>query len=120
MYLTRLGANDPNFNLRRDPAYMIRKKGKDQLFVSVIEMHGRFDPVAEFATNSYPAVQNIRLLQNNADYTVVEILLKEKKMVLAQCNKEFSRQAKHSISYQGNSVRWTGPYVVLFDGKPYN
>src|SRR6185436_2616515 len=28
LFFTRTGANDPNFNLRREPSYIIRKKGE--------------------------------------------------------------------------------------------
>ena len=36
IYLTRLGANDPEFNLRPEPCVMHRSHGKDKTFVSVI------------------------------------------------------------------------------------
>jgi hypothetical protein len=113
LFFTRSGANDPSFNLRREPAFIIRKNGISQSFVSVVEIHGNFDPIIEFSTQSYPSVQEIKLLQNDDSYTVAEIRLQGKKLVIAQCNKEFENKIKHTV--QG--IGWTGPYTVLLDGK---
>jgi oligo-alginate lyase len=113
LFFTRSGANDPNFNLRREPAFIIRKKGTNQSFVNVLEIHGNFDPIIEFSTQSYPSVQAIKLLQNEDLYSIAEIKLDGKKLVIAQCNKYFDSNAKHSVL----GIEWTGPYIVLLDGK---
>lgn len=115
LFFTRTGANDPDFNLRREPAFIVRKKGKDQSFVSVIEIHGKFDPVYEFSSNAYPAVKQIKLLQNDDDYSVAEIIVGDKKILIAQCNNNVDEKKKHSV--QGLS--WTGPFTVLYDGKNF-
>jgi hypothetical protein len=73
LFFARTGANDPAFNLRREPSYILRKNGRNKTFASVIEIHGKFDPVAEFSTNSYPSVQSIVLKYNDEDFTVVEV-----------------------------------------------
>jgi len=116
LFFTRTGANDPNFNLRREASYIIRKKGKQQSFVNVIEIHGKFDAVTEFSTHSYPSVQQIKLLQNDAEYSVAEIMISGKKLLIAQCNRDFDSKAKHS----DQNISWTGPYVALYDGKIIN
>jgi oligo-alginate lyase len=117
IFITHAGANDPDFNLRREPSYIIRKSGSDQLFVNVIELHGRLDHVGEFSTNAYPSVEKIHLLYHEADYTAAEIVIKGKKLVVAQSNKLFEKDKKHELSVQGKTVTWTGPYLILFDGK---
>ena len=61
----------------------------------------------------------MNLLQNDADYTAVEVWTGDKKLIVAHCNKDFSRQAKHSVNFNGQAVQWSGPYVVLVDGKLY-
>jgi len=116
IFFTRTGANDPDFNLRREPSYIIRKKGKDQSFVNVIEIHGSYDPITEFSSNSYPSVQQIKLLQNDQQFSVAEIMISGKKLLIAQCNENFNKEASHSV--QGTS--WQGPYAVLYDGKVLN
>ena len=112
LLFTRTGANDPNFNLRREPAFIIRKNGNQQSFISVIEIHGKFDPVMEFSSQSYSSVKEITLVEND-EYTIATIMINGKKLLIAQSNKDFNMSAKHSK--QG--IEWTGPYVVLYDGK---
>ncbi|MET0392221.1 MAG: alginate lyase family protein [Chitinophagaceae bacterium] len=113
VFFTRSGANDPNFNLRHEPAVVIRKNGQQASFINVLEIHGRFDPVMEFSTSAYPSVQQIRLLQDDADYTVAEIITGGKRIQIAQCNKDFGPQAAHSAQ----QISWTGPFAVLYEGR---
>ena len=120
LFLTRTGANDPNFNLRREPSFIIRKKGKDQSFINFIEVHGSYDPVLEFSSNSYPSVKQIRLLQNDGQFTVVLASVAGKELLIAQCNKDFSKDGKHSIDQNGKNISWSGPFTVWYDGKPMN
>ena len=42
--LLRIGANDPDFNLRPEPVYMLRERGcAHHIFASCIESHGSYD-----------------------------------------------------------------------------
>ena len=43
----RTGANDPNFNLTSEPLLLLRRRGADHLFASVIEPHGYFSEAQE-------------------------------------------------------------------------
>ena len=113
IFLTRIGANDPNFNLRHEPAYIIRKKGEKELFLNVVEIHGSFDPVSENASNSYSSIKGIKLLENNDEYTIAEIMMNEKKILIAQSNKNFDKDTNHTAK----ELKWTGPFIVLYDGK---
>lgn len=117
LFFTRSGANDPNFNLRREPSFVIRKKGKNQSFISVLEIHGKYDAVNEFSSNAYPSVQQIKLLQHDEAFSIAEIDIAGKKLFIAQCNKDFSTRAKHTFSKNGRSATWTGPYLIMYDEK---
>ena len=112
IFLTRTGANDPNFNLRHEPAYIIRRNGERETFLNVIEIHGSFDPVTEFSASTNSSVKNMKLSDND-DYTVAEIMMDEKKITIAQSNKIFDKNTKHTT----NGINWTGPYTVLYDDK---
>ncbi|RYG27542.1 MAG: heparinase, partial [Chitinophagaceae bacterium] len=105
LLMTRMGANDPNFNLRREPAFIIRKKGKDQTFVNIIEVHGKMDPVVEISSQSYPSVQQIKLLQQDDDFTIVVVTLAGKELIIAQCNKNFAPNEKHAFSKEGRDLQ---------------
>ena len=117
IFFTRTGANDPNFNLRREPSYIIRKNGHTQTFVNVIEIHGKFDPIAEFSTNAYPSVQNIRLVHNDGKYTVAEVIIGKDILTIAQSNKDATAGMNHTVSVAGKMFRWSGPFTVLLNNK---
>lgn len=60
---------DPNFNLRHEPAMIVRNTGRNQTYVNVLEVHGQFDPINEFSTYAYASVKKIRLIRQDALYT---------------------------------------------------
>lgn len=112
VFFTRSGANDPNFNLRREPAFIVRKKAKSQLFVSLLEIHGSYDPVSEASVDSHAKMNEIRVKRHDENYTVVEIPYGRIKYVIAQCNNNFNANTKHTIEYGKNTLTWTGPCQV--------
>lgn len=117
IFFTRSGANDPNFNLRSEPAFIIRKRSANAAFVSVLETHGKFDPVTETSVSSYPSVKEIKLLLDNEQFTVVSLKIKGKEILIAQCNKDFALKANHQVSINGKNISWNGPYTVWYEGK---
>lgn len=116
VFFARSGASDPNFNLRHEPAMIIRKKAADVLFVNVTEIHGSFDPINEFSTGAYAAVKAIAILQQDADYTIAEILLNDKKLIIAQHNTDMDEKKSNSAA----GFTWAGPVAVFYDGKKIN
>lgn len=116
LFLVRAGAHDPNFNLRPDPAYIIRRRGATTLFASVIEIHGGYDPINEVASDAHAAVQSIQLLQDDGEQTVVMIKIGGKDLLVAQSNYGAAAGATHSFA-KGISLQWTGPFTVVFDYK---
>lgn len=111
----RLGANDPEFNLRRDAAFILRKnKEKDAVFVSVIESHGHYDPVDEIATNSFSSISNIELLLNSPEYTIVSFSDKKgKSWTLALANRTAASDQKHKAEVNGKVLEWVGPFHLV-------
>lgn len=108
----RIGANDPEFNLRRDPALLLRRNNsKNTKFVSVIESHGSYSPVTESARNSKSSVKELKLVFNSEDYTAVAITSKKGNTKLfITSNTNTSKEAKHSINIDGKTYSWTGTY----------
>ena len=115
VFFTRTGANDPNFNLRRDPSYIIRTKGSNKFLVNVVEIHGNFDPVIEMSTNAYPSVTSIEKLQEDENYSAVLITIKEKQLLLVQANKNFDKNASHKFQKGKFQAEWKGPFAVLYE-----
>ncbi|WP_296144585.1 alginate lyase family protein [uncultured Flavobacterium sp.] len=115
LFFTRLGANDPNFNLRNESGYLIRNANKkDYTFVSVIEPHGSFDPKLESVQDPHSKVENIQILKQDENYTAISVSLKNKKTyTLLFTNKKSKADAKHKLSANGKTYEWKGNYKLI-------
>jgi hypothetical protein len=112
LLLTRLGAKDPEFNLRRDAALMIRRnKTKDTVFASVIEPHGGYSPVSELSVNSKSNISALNVVHDDANYTAVSIVdVKGHSSVFIIANQQAATSAQHQLTLAGKSYQWTGAY----------
>ncbi|WP_299055046.1 alginate lyase family protein [uncultured Polaribacter sp.] len=112
LILARVGANDPEFNLRKDPSIIIRKKNtQNTVYASIIESHGNYDPVKEVAKNAYSNFSKIEVLTDTVDYTAIKITFKtgkEKLLILANTNN--NSQKEHTATVKGTNYTWTGTY----------
>lgn len=110
--LARVGANDPDFNLRRDPAVIVRRaKTSDTLFASVIEPHGSYNVVSESAKSSSSNIAELTVLQDDANYTVVSIkTVKGSTRTFIVSNDNVDAEQKHSVNVNGKDYSWSGPY----------
>ncbi len=73
VFFTRIGAEDPNFNLRSEPSIILRRGGSTHLFASVIEPHGYFSESREISRQASPLVENVEVLGHNEVASVVRI-----------------------------------------------
>lgn len=68
VYFLRSGANDPDFNLRGEPSYVIRKEGvSSHIFASCLETHGKYDVSLEQAANMQKSCTAVTVLCNSED-----------------------------------------------------
>ena len=111
---TMLGANDPNFNLRNDKAFVVRRQNTaSTLFLSALEIHGSYSPVSELSINSTSTIKNIVLLLSTDSYVVFDISFTTGKDVrVALALDSNSKTEKHSLTIDGDTVDWTGPYLL--------
>ncbi len=112
LLFTRLGANDPDFNLRRDPGFMLRRKNtKNTLFVSTVEAHGSYSPVTESAVNSNSNITQVKVVLDTKDYTAIAITtVAGNTKLFITSNTDASKEAIHSLKINNNEYQWTGPY----------
>jgi len=73
LLLTELGANDPHINLRREPGLILRRRGADACFASVIQPHGQWDGNREFCNGSFPDLRSVEVLLADRTNTVLRI-----------------------------------------------
>lgn len=114
LIFARLGANDPNFNLRMDPAFIIRKKdAKDATFISIIEPHGAYNPVAEIAQSPFTSIENLSIIYDDKDFTIINFSNKAgKRWELMLANTDNSKDATHSVNAKGKNYVWNGVYSL--------
>lgn len=109
---TRIGANDPEFNLRRDPSLLLRRKNtKNTTFVSVIESHGFYSPVTESAINSKSSISALKIVLDAENYTAIEITtVKGNTKLFITANLNASKGAKHRITIDKKNYAWSGAF----------
>ena len=114
LLFARIGANDPEFNLRRDAALMIRRKvAGDTVIASVIESHGGYSPVSEVALNSKSSISKVEVLLNDENYTIVSVKDVQGSMSLFFLSrKDASANRHHEVRIGNQQYRWTGPFSV--------
>ncbi|WP_430410204.1 alginate lyase family protein [Kordia sp.] len=114
IFLARIGANDPEFNLRKEPAIIIRKKNtKNAVFASVIESHGTYSPVSEFAVNAYSNVKHIEVVYDDAKYTAIIIETTENTTKLfIISNNTNSKETTHTLSINEKNYTWKGTHTL--------
>ncbi|GAC21442.1 alginate lyase family protein [Paraglaciecola arctica] len=112
LLLTRMGANDPEFNLRREAALMIRRKDSDNtVFASVIEPHGSYSPVSELSVNSNSNIAELKVVHDDVNYTAVTIKdVKGQTSVFILSNVNASPSKQHKLKVDGKSYGWKGAY----------
>jgi oligo-alginate lyase len=110
----RIGANDPNFNLRRDPVLMIKRAdAASSLFASVLEVHGTYSPVDERPINPYGIITKMEVLVNTKEYTVVRFGNgADLSWEFALANNESSTIKRHEVKVGDRTLHWTGAYQL--------
>ena len=83
-------------------------------------MHGSYDANGEKSTDAYSSVKNIELVQNDADYSVVNIMFDNKQLLIIQRNTNFDEKAVNSVSVNGKNYSFRGNFTVLYDEKTIN
>ena len=115
VYFVRIGAGDPNFDLRHEPAVIIRNISDSHVFASVIEPHGQWDGINEFSADATGRIKNVKVLASNNEATAVQITGNNISWLMLINNGDASDNAKHSITLNGKSFTWTGNYSLRKD-----
>lgn len=108
------GANDPDFNLRREPALIQRLDGAhDATFVGLLEPHGSYDAGSELTVNTASQVKSLTHARaGDADIVTVTFLDGRSTSIAIADNA--SEGTSHRASIGGRNQSWTGP-VGRFD-----
>lgn len=105
----RIGAGDPNFDLRSEGGMILRTRAQNYTYASVIEPHGLWDGNAEISRDAYGGVQSVTVLASNDEGTVAEILWKSGRVWrLMVANGDASTTATHAVFAGGTTYSWIG------------
>lgn len=114
----RTGANDPNFNLRSEPMFLLRKKADTHVFASVIEPHGFFSEAMEKSDQARPVIASVNVVADDASSTVVEVTGKNGiHWILGVNNGEASTKTSHKIKAGNRTFQWTGNYTIKLENQ---
>ena len=111
-YLTELGANDPNHNLRREQALILRAEASDIDFVSVYERHGRYDndeEITVFEGRSIAAITQ----QTVDSVEVYSVRANDGSEIVLLFADNTDLNAAHTVSLGEAIIEWTGPVHAI-------
>ena len=112
------GANDPHFNLRREPMIIQRKSGGSTAsFVSVLESHGLYDGAAEETVGSRSQIASLRHeTRDGYDFVIVETTSGARTALALSYDRDPTKT--HNAKIDGTDVSWTGFAArIALDGE---
>jgi hypothetical protein len=118
LILGESGANDPRFNLRREPLLIARATGAtDAVFVGLLEPHGAYDPSAETVTGSKSAIAKLAHTRGaGADLFRIDFI--DRRSVTLAIADSVDPAARHRAAIEGRTVEWTGHFARFDQGAP--
>ena len=112
LLFTRIGANDPEFNLRRDAAFIIRRNGAaNTVFATTVEPHGSYSPVSEIAVDANGNIADLNVVYDDKSYTAVTIKdVQGRTGIFILSNEDASDSSEHELEIDGRIYEWSGPW----------
>jgi len=106
--LAESGANDPEFNLRREPVIIQRLDGASEaVFVSMLESHGLYDGATEQTIGSRSQIASLHHYSaGNADLVLIETIAGGRTVLAISYDKDPNKS--HSAVVAGQQISWTG------------
>ena len=115
--LVESGANDPEFNLRREPALLQRVEGqKDVTFFSVLEPHGEYNGTAEYVHGADSRIKDI-VRTRGSDAEVIELRLASGARIALGVADDSSAKGEHSVTVDGHAYGWSGSHARMDRSK---
>lgn len=111
-YLTELGANDPNHNLRREQALIFRTSGDNANYVSVYERNGRYDSDEEVTVYEGTSIEDIKI-DADGDYGIFTISTKDNTNLTFIVANQGGMYTNHLARVGDQQVEWMGPVSVV-------
>ncbi|WP_454830476.1 oligoalginate lyase [Pseudoxanthomonas wuyuanensis] len=109
--LAESGANDPDFNLRREQALIQRVDGQSEVsFFAVLEPHGEYNGTAEYVHGASSRIRALHRVRGDDAEAIVLTLASGASVALAIAD-DPAPDHRHSIAIDGKTRQWTGGYA---------
>jgi hypothetical protein len=116
---TETGANDPNFNLRKESGLILRvKDATNYTFVSLLEPHGEYNGSREFTTASASNVAAIAHFTEDKD-EAIRVTDRSGSAFLLGLSPESNDNEKHSIKAGDTVFEWVGSHRLSGEAKTH-
>jgi len=107
------GANDPNFNLRREPLIVLRAQREGGAsFASLLEAHGKYDGAAEQTVASRSRIADLSHDQVDGK-DIIRLTLKSGQRFAIAVSHNPDPEGAHSVSLGDETIAWTGFAAVI-------
>ena len=108
LILGESGANDPDFNLRREPLVIRRVAGRQEAqFVGILETHGLYDGATEQSVGTRSQIASLRHRHDDGyDVVLIETIGGKKTAFAISYDGDPSR--RHTATFDGSELNWTG------------
>lgn len=108
LILGESGANDPSFNLRREPVLIHRlTTAGDAVFAGILETHGKYDPDLEQVVASDSQIRSLSLASRaDADILIIETLAGRRTAAAMARDPDANRA--HEVVVGEENIRWMG------------
>ncbi|KRG74053.1 alginate lyase [Stenotrophomonas chelatiphaga] len=111
--LVESGANDPEFNLRREPALVQRVDGQRAVsFFSVLEPHGEYNGTAEYVHGADSQIRELKRARGS-DAELIELTLASGARIALGVADDSSADVEHSVNVEGRTYRWRGSHARI-------
>ena len=110
---TETGANDPDFNLRREQAVVQRvNSGSRHTFVALLEPHGEYNGSREYTTESASAVNALDFVEQDGA-VLVRLATRGGGSAALGLSFDADEHRSHRVESGGTTYEWTGAYRLF-------
>ncbi|MFC2129305.1 heparinase II/III family protein [Bacteroidota bacterium] len=114
LFLARTGASDPNFNMRSEPALILRENNKaDHVFAAILETHGNQDESTEMVSNQKPGITGVRVLKTDPEYVAVAFETRKSKYIFLSVTGQNQLGKEHRLNIAGKKFKWKGTNTII-------
>jgi hypothetical protein len=104
LIVARTGAGDPHFNLRSEPALLLRTDGTNAIFASVFETHGYFDEATETSLSARGQVERVSVTGHDDVRTELKVFLTGNRILNIRINNGDAPAAEDAFRVAWQSV----------------